>query len=187
MDTALGVIDDSIFADVSDGWYFTMVRTERDTLYESLENIFFYNKRARRFKTDRDWRDEEPLVKEQIVCKIWGILCGLYADKPTRLNERENCNLLKYKSFSFRRNCVRRHLRFEVRWLVLPEDNALLDVTPYRLVEKRQCFWWTSDIFRAERRRLVPPKFLYLFLHQAIRKDIPENRKVHDSQPFRAV
>jgi len=27
MDTALGVIDDSIFADVGDGWYFTMVRT----------------------------------------------------------------------------------------------------------------------------------------------------------------
>jgi hypothetical protein len=40
MDTALGVIDDSVLADVSDVWYFTMALPERAAVYESMEINF---------------------------------------------------------------------------------------------------------------------------------------------------
>ena len=42
MGTALGVIDDSVFTDVRDVLYFTMVRTESASVYESLEIYFFF-------------------------------------------------------------------------------------------------------------------------------------------------
>jgi hypothetical protein len=54
MGTALGVIDDSVFTDVRDVLYFTMVRTESASVYESLEIYFFYYKKACHIKADRD-------------------------------------------------------------------------------------------------------------------------------------